>query len=480
MSDGSRPGAGERRDPAAAPGSLCDLLARTVRSRPNDPAVITDGAAVSYADLGGRAQGVARLIGDRPADNPRVALLTDGGLAHVVLYWGVLLSGGVTVELNPGLGDPELKAQLDNAEPGLLIADAPQGARLAGLGVPSSTKVAVLGAQGGAQQALGRALLAAVERRAEPSPFAPGPGPAADAMASIVYTSGTTGRTKGVCLSHGNLAWTARAIAESLALAPGGDGERFAGLLPLFYTYGKSVLHLATTLGTPIAFTRRVASPGNLIAYLNGEGITHLSAVPYLCNVLLASSGVTASRLPHLRRITIAGGAVSERAMADLLERFPGMIVPMYGLTEASTRVTCMPPGEAARRPRSCGKPLAGVRVKIAGDDGEIVVRGPNVMQGYFRDDAATARATVGDWLRTGDLGSIDEDGYLTVPGRRKDAIKVMGEGGQGDAKLAADMADRRAVFTRADKQAKDRKPCLVSEGRKALGCLNFVHGYQS
>ena len=117
MSDGSRPGAGERRDPAAGPGTLCDLLARTVRSRPNDPAVITDGAAVSYADLGGRAQGVARLIGDRPADNPRVALLTDGGLAHVVLYWGVLLSGGVTVELNPGLGDPELKAQLDNAEP---------------------------------------------------------------------------------------------------------------------------------------------------------------------------------------------------------------------------------------------------------------------------------------------------------------------------------------------------------------------------
>ena len=428
MSDGSRPGAGERRDPAAGPGTLCDLLAQTVRTHPNDPAVITDGAAVTYAELGDRARNVARLIGARPADNPRVALLTDGGLAHVVLYWGVLLSGGVTVELNPGLGDPELRAQLDNAQPDLLIADDGQGERLPGLGVAPSTTVAVLAEQSGVKHALGRELLAAVEGRAELPPVEPGPAPAIGDPASIVYTSGTTGRTKGVCLTHGNLAWTARAIADSLELAPGGDGERFSGLLPLFYTYGKSVLHVVTYLGAPIAFTRRVASPGNLIAYLKAEEITHLSAVPYLCNVLLASGRFTAAGLPHLRRITIAGGAVSEPAMKELLGRFPGMIVPMYGLTEASTRVACMPPGEAAQRPRSCGRPLAGVQIKIAGDDGEIVVRGPNVMQGYFRDDAATKQAMVGDWLRTGDLGSIDEDGYLTVSGRLKDVIKIMGE----------------------------------------------------
>ena len=406
--------------------SLCDLLADTVERAPERAAVVTDGAAVSYGDLGRRAGQVARLIAAAAADNPRVALLTDGGLAHVVLYWGVLLCGGVTVELNPGLGDSELQAQLDNAAPGLLIAEGRQGARLAGLGIPSSLRVAVLDHGGPSGDDLGRRLLSAVDGRTDAAPFDRTPGPAPDNLASIVYTSGTTGRTKGVCLSHANLAWTARAIADSFGPGLGGQDERFSGLLPLFYTFGKSVLHVATLIGAPIVFTGRAPSPGNVIAYLTSERITHLSAVPYLCNVLLTSPAFTADAVPDLHRITIAGGAVSEPAMADLLARFPGMIVPMYGLTEASTRVACMPAGEAAQRPHSCGKPLAGVDVKIA--DGEILVRGPNVMRGYFRDDEATAAALGEAWLRTGDLGVLDDDGYLTVSGRLKDVIKVMGE----------------------------------------------------
>lgn len=438
---------------AEAPETLCDLFARAVRSCPARPAVITDGEAIDYAELGRRAQAVARLIAGLRARNPRVALLTEGGLAHVVLYWGILLAGRVSLELNPGLGDPELEAQLEDAEPDLLIAERGQAARLPALRralTRVSAKLAALEETAEPGDDLGARLLAAVEGRGAASPFAPervpgrGPGwrPGAGDLASIVYTSGTTGRTKGVCLSHGNLAWTARAIAESFALGTGADDERFSGLLPLYYTYGKSVLHLATSLGAPIAFTRRLASPANLIEVLNAERITHLSAVPYLCNVLLTSPGFTAAALPQLRRITIAGGAVSEAAMGELLARFPGMIVPMYGLTEASTRVTCMPPGEAAARPRSCGRPLPGVEVKTLGDEGEgegegegeregegeIVVRGPNLMRGYFRDEAATAAVLSGGWLRTGDLGSLDGEGYLTVSGRLKDVIKIMGE----------------------------------------------------
>ena len=240
-----------------------------------------------------------------------------------------------------------------------------------------------------------------------------------------------------VAMTHGNLAWTARAITASFGLEPGQHGAPFSGLLPLYYTYGKSVLHIATIIGAPIVFTERVPSPANLIEYLNSEEIAHLSAVPYLCALLLATPRFTAGALPHLRRITIAGGAVSEEAIADLLHRFPDMIVPMYGLTEASTRVACMPAREAGRRPRSCGRPLPGIEVRIVGadgrprqplDEGEILVRGPNVMQGYYHDAEATAAAMTGGWLHSGDLGFVDEDGYLTVSGRIKDVIKVMGE----------------------------------------------------
>ena len=433
MSDG--PGSA-----AGAPGSLCALFARALRTWPAQPAVVTDGETLTYAELGRRAYGVARLLAEGPARNPRVAILSEGGLAHVVLYWGVLLAGRVSVELNPGLGDTELATQLENAEPDLLIADKPQAARLLALAAilsRTSTQTTVLEEAGDSADGLGARLLAAVEGRGEepaPGPDAgPDPGTAESDLASIVYTSGTTGRTKGVCLSHGNLAWTTRAIAESFELGPGGEAERFSGFLPLYYTYGKSVLHLATWLGAPLVFTRRLASPANLIEVLKAARITHLSAVPYLCNVLLASPAFTAAALPDLRRITIAGGAVSESAMAKLLERFPDMIVPMYGLTEASTRVACMPPGAAAGRPRACGKPLGGVEVKILeakspGGEGEIAVRGPNVMAGYFRDEAATARVMAGGWLRSGDLGTLDAEGYLTVSGRLKDVIKVMGE----------------------------------------------------
>ena len=423
-----------------AQGSLCHILERAALDTPDQAAIVADGAVVSYSDLGSRAQAVARLIGQDASRNPRIALLCDGGLAHVLLYWGVLLAGGVTVELNPELGEAELCAQLHDAKPALLITNARHWARLADFGLSpqgAAEKVAVLEGTGLTDDLLGPRLMNAIARRSPQPSFESRPWPAPSCLASIVYTSGTTGRTKGVCLTHGSLAWTALAITTSLDLKPRQPGERFSGLLPLYYTYGKSVLHIATMIGAPIVFAKQILSPTNLIEYLNAGGITHLSTVPYLCTLLLTSPRFTAAALPHVSRITIAGGAVSEGVMAELLRRFPDRIVPMYGLTEASTRVACMPAREAVQRPRSCGRPIPGVEVKIVGtdgrprpplDEGEILVRGPNVMQGYFHDAEATAATLVDHWLHTGDLGFVDKDGYLTVSGRIKDVIKVMGE----------------------------------------------------
>jgi acyl-CoA synthetase (AMP-forming)/AMP-acid ligase II len=153
--------------------------------------------------------------------------------------------------------------------------------------------------------------------------------------------------------------------------------------------------------------------------------------------MLLETKRFDHESLPDLRRITIAGGALHRAALETLLERFPDAIVPMYGLTEAATRVTSMPAGEARAHLGSCGKPIPGVELRIldenarevpSGETGEIVVRGPNLMQGYFGNSVATKEALRDGWLHTGDLGSANADGYLTICGRRKDIIKVLGE----------------------------------------------------
>jgi fatty-acyl-CoA synthase len=202
----------------------------------------------------------------------------------------------------------------------------------------------------------------------------------------------------------------------------------------LHYSYGKSVLLVATRIAAPIVFSRRSVDLAKLVVE---REVTHLSLVPHLAHALAGVPEFQRERAPHLRRITIAGGATAPGALAVLCARFPDAVMPMYGLTEAAPRLTAMPPEETARRPDSCGRAIHGVELKVLGDDGrtlgagevgEVAARGPNVARSYFRDPVATARAFRDGWVRTGDLGRIDKDGYLTLSGRRKDVIKVQGE----------------------------------------------------
>jgi len=429
--------------------SICRFLLRAGSEHPAAPAVITDREPLTYGELLARARTVAALLSSEVRENPRIALLAENGPTYVVLYWGILLAGGVTVELNPGLGDLELDWQLRNADPALLLAEGRHERRLSALGLATAggrragggsrearAGRVIAGRPGGAVTA---GLVAGLELAlAAASATAVETGlPAGDAPASIVHTSGTTGRTKGVCLSHRNLAWTTVAIAASFGLDRSATGERFAGNLPLFYTYGKSVLHLATWLAAPVVISTNLFTPDSFIELIRTGKVTHLSLVPYLCNLLMRSPDFASSFLPDVRRVTIAGGALTREPLLEMLRRFPRRVQPMYGLTEASTRVVCMPAGEAEERPESCGRPIDGVTLRIlgengealpAGETGEVALEGPNVMLGYFRDRETTKQALSDGWLRSGDIGRLSADGYLTISGRRKDMIKIFGE----------------------------------------------------
>lgn len=419
--------------------SICQFLGEAAANHPDKPAVVTDGKTLCYQELMRRAAQAAQLLSHAPGDNPRVALLSDNSASYVILYWAILLSGGVTVELNPGLGIEALENQLKRANPRLLIADESCEKLLSSLGFKidnAKLPIKIFDGTTNVDEDLSIRLTDALYGN-DPHEIAYKYAcPPHDAIASIIFTSGTTGETKGACLTHYNLAWATPSIAASFGFTRD-DNECFSGNLPLFYTYGKSVLHLATYLAAPIVFTQRFLSPESLLDLIAANKATHLSLVPYLCSLLIKSHRFTAKELPSLRRFTVSGGSLSKDLHAELLRRFPGGLIPMFGLTEASTRVACMPSGEAKNRPSSCGRPIPGVEVDIADEGGrsldplevgEIRVRAPSIMKGYFLDESTTRAAIRDGWLYTGDLGFLDQDGYLYISGRLKDMIKVMGE----------------------------------------------------
>lgn len=253
-----------------------------------------------------------------------------------------------------------------------------------------------------------------------------------DALALILYTSGTTGAPKGVMLSHGNLLANAEAVVDYLGLGP---DDSVLDVLPFYYAYGASVLHTHLVRGARIVLAPSMLFPHMVVDALRRERVTGFSAVPSTYALLLDKAPLAGLDAPALRYLTQAGGAMSPaltRRLRDALPR-PRLFV-MYGQTEATSRLTYLPPAMLASKLGSAGRALRGVEIAVlredgqraaVGEHGEICARGPNVMLGYWNNPEASAAALRDGWLHTGDLGHLDADGYVFIAGRRNDMIKT-------------------------------------------------------
>jgi acyl-CoA synthetase (AMP-forming)/AMP-acid ligase II len=257
------------------------------------------------------------------------------------------------------------------------------------------------------------------------------PPPAADELAAIIYTSGTTGRPKGVMLSHGNLYSNARAIIEYLDLTA---RDRGLCVLPFHFSYGASVLHSHLLSGAFLALEDNFAFPQATLQRLQDEAITGFAGVPSTFALLLGRCRLNEFDLSRLRYITQAGGAMPRSLIERLREQTPGVrLFIMYGQTEATARLTYLPPEKLDEKAGSVGIAIPGVQIEVRdqgkpappGVVGEIHARGPNIMLGYWNDAAATASVLSDGWLRTGDLGRRDAEGYLYIEGRSIEMIKV-------------------------------------------------------
>jgi O-succinylbenzoic acid--CoA ligase len=391
---------------------MLDWLAHRAEISPEHTALMYRGESWTYADLNRRvATMCARLaqVGIKAGDHVAVAL--PNGLEYVGLGHALARMGAVMVPLNVRLISSETIHQIKQSRVRHVIATR-------------STREA-------AEFWEGNPLL--VEDLTEAVEFSDWLSRPLDleAVQGIVFTSGTTGQPKGAMLAFANHLWSAQGSAYRLGTLP---EDRWLACMPLYHMGGQAIIFRACLYGVPIVLHDGFDVERVSLA-LDEDRITMVSLVPTMLHRLMEYRGERP--LPEsVRCILIGGAAASKQIVDEALER--GWPISLtYGLTEAASQVATATPEEVRRKPGSVGKPLMFSQVRIVDEDGvklpsgeigEIAISGPTVMRGYFDQPEATGNVLRDDWLHTGDLGYLDEDGDLWVVQRRSDLIVTGGE----------------------------------------------------
>ncbi len=270
-----------------------------------------------------------------------------------------------------------------------------------------------------------------VETKGDPIP--PAPCEASD-LAVLVATSGSTGLPRFVMITHGNLIANTEAIIRSQHLL---NDELAALILPLSYCFGASVLHTHLYQGGGVVFDRRFIFPDKVLRAINKYECTTFAGVPTVYNILLRRSNIRSLGMPTLRRFLQAGGPLAAERVAEMRSTVPAAkFYVMYGQTEATARISCLDPGDSDERLGSVGRPLDNLTVRIVDEDGtdlpsgrvgEIIVKGPSIAVGYLNEPEESHCVFKDGWLRTGDLGHLDADGYIWIDGRKGAFLKMRG-----------------------------------------------------
>ena len=416
--------------------TLAQVFARRARELPSRPAVVSGGRSLSYAALDHRASALAAALADLGLGaGDRVGVNLPNCSEWVVSMLAVAKLGAVLVPLNPGLSYHELKYQLRHAEVSAvvtveqyrgddylqlfedLIVELPDLQYLVTVGVEDlwyDDRIFQF-----------EDLLSKGEGRAAPEPASL--DDASDL--ALLYTSGTMGKPKGVRLSHRAVVQTAVRTGEALEVEP---ADRVLALVPLFAVFGLSVAVGTLAAGAALVLVPDLGAAAGLRA-MERDAVTVLHGVPTTYQLLMRDPGFDPARLGRLRTGVLAGSPAGE----DLVRRVRRWcdVQVAYGLTETGPTVAVTRFGDPDDKRRSTvGRPLPGVELRVVdpttravhdvGAAGEIAVRGPGVTSGYARMPGETARAFTGDgFFLTGDLGVVDEEGYLRVVGRIKETV---------------------------------------------------------
>lgn len=391
--------------------NLAELLLE--RGGPYDVALDADDGEHTYGELRAHAAGISRALGALGvAKGDRVALLADNSLFWVASYLGTLAIGAVAVPMAPVLraGQVAAMARATGCKAFLL---AKKYERLAG------------------------ELEAGVARITESSPAEPiAPVPVDDRrdLAALMFTSGSTGAPRAVMVSHRNVIANTESIARYLELDA---RERIMTVLPFYYCFGTSLLHTHLRVGARLVLSNHFSTPQLVLDRMEQTACTGFAGVPSTYQILLRSSSLRERKLPALRKLQQAGGKLPNVFIEELRRVLPdARYYLMYGQTEATARLSYLPPERLGDKLGSIGRGIPGVELRVLradgtpaapGEIGELVARGDNVTLGYWNDPESTAQTFRDGALWTGDLARVDEDGFVFVVDRAKDFIKPSG-----------------------------------------------------
>jgi acyl-CoA synthetase (AMP-forming)/AMP-acid ligase II len=372
------------------------------------------GEVVAAEDLAHAIAGYAggfRAAGLRAGE--RILIGCDLHLASSLAYLGAMFAGLVPVPVHERVF--ETSGQAIYRRSGARAVWTPREARCDWAGGEGCLYLR------GSVESIGSELRSATERNG-------------DDLAALMPTSGTTGMPRLVRVTHDNLVANTEAIIRSQGLT---SGDRAMLILPVSYCFGASVLHTHLYQGGGVVFDSRFMFPDKVLRAISQFACTTFAGVPSAYSILLRRSSIRSIPLPSLRRFLQAGGALPWDQVLETTRIAPhAEFYVMYGQTEATSRISCLPPSRIGDRPGSVGVPLDNVAVRVideghlevpVGQSGEIQVSGPSVCDGYFDDEAATAEKFHQGWLSTGDVGFRDADGFLWIVGRRSEFIKMRG-----------------------------------------------------
>jgi long-chain acyl-CoA synthetase len=391
------------------------LLAHAAKT-PHEIAVRDDEGSHTYQQLADWAAGLGKYLSAQTRQ-PNVGLLLPAGAGFVASFYGILLAGKCVVPINFLLGEREIQHVLADSGLDTVVTIGPLAGKLHG----AQIKIVDLGQLPKAPPGVGPAAAPARPTRS------------ANDAAVLMYTSGTSGMPKGVILTYGNLQSDVDACIEHARLQ---NKHKFLGVIPLFHAFGMTAMMLAPIqLAAQVVYLARFSPVGTLNAIREHE-VSLVFAVPSMFGAIANLKNAAPADFKSIYAL-ISGGEPLPATVRDGFEkRFNVPIYEGYGLTETSPVISLNTPHD--HRPGSVGRTVPGVIVKIADDNGqplplgatgEVWLKGPMIMKGYHNlpNDTAAVMTTDG-FFKTGDLGKLDDDGYLFITGRKKDLIIVAGE----------------------------------------------------
>jgi acyl-CoA synthetase (AMP-forming)/AMP-acid ligase II len=423
---------------------VSDLLVNTAAAFEEKTAAIHLGRSITYGELYRSSAALAeRLKRLGLPSGSRAAILFENTIDYVICYFASFLAGMVTVPLDTSLAPENLNYILADCGASVFMVqskyrrqlDTILGGNLS-LSLIVSDRTMPIADSFPPMETIGGIIEEASSipslTRAAAAVASAGQSP--HELAAIFYTSGSTGEPKGVMLSHRNLVSNTLATVQYLGLT---KDDSVLVILPFYYIYGNSLLLTHVATGGKVVIDNRFMYPEVVLDSLEESKATGFAGVPSTFMIALSKSTIAKRRLADLKYITQAGGAMAPDVTRRLIEACPNQkIWVMYGQTEASPRVTYLPPDQLNEKLGSIGIAVPGVEVRILdesgrevtiGETGEIVVGGPNVMLGYWNQPEATAEVLRDGWLITGDLARKDDDGYMYVVGRKREIIKSAG-----------------------------------------------------